>query len=325
MKRRTVLAALGATSLHTLSPVWARDYPSGPIRMVVPYAAGGGIDAVARMLAQGMGEELGQSVIVDNRPGAGGTLGADAVAKAAADGYTVLMAGNPELTISPWMQDKATYSATNDFTPIVLVAQSPNVLVANPSLGAKTLRAALDAGRRLRGGLSIATPGNGTPQHIAVEVLRSQTGIDIVHVPYKGAAPATTAALAGEVTMALVGAPPVLPHIASGKLVALAVTQPQRSPLVAEVPTVGEALGIMADDDFVAWYGLLAPARAPAAAVQALERAAFTVLRRPDTRSRLAALGTDLQATPRPAFAERMRKESARYAEIIKRFGIKAA
>ncbi len=125
--------------------------------------------------------------------------------------------------------------------------------------------------------------------------------------------------------MALVGAPPVLPHLATGKLVALAVTQPQRSPLVAEVPTVGEALGIMADDDFVAWYGLLAPARAPAAAVQALERAAFTVLRRPETRSRLAALGTDLQATPRAAFAERMRKESARYAEIIRRFGIKAA
>ncbi|WP_349654590.1 tripartite tricarboxylate transporter substrate-binding protein [Ramlibacter sp. 2FC] len=173
--------------------------------------------------------------------------------------------------------------------------------------------------------MSIGTPGNGTPQHIAVELLRAQTGIDIVHVPYKGAAPATTAALAGEVTMALVGAPPVLPHLATGKLVALAVTQPQRSPLVAEVPTVGEALGIMADDDFVAWYGLLAPARAPAAAVQALERAAFTVLRRPETRSRLAALGTDLQATPRAAFAERMRKESARYAEIIRRFGIKAA
>lgn len=324
MNRRTLLAALGATSLSTLGPVWARDYPSTPIRMVVPYAAGGGIDAVARMLAQGMGEELGQSVIVDNRPGAGGTLGADSVAKAAADGYTVLLAGNSELTIGPWLQDKPSYSAANDFTPVVLVAQSPNVLVAHPSLGAKTLRAALDAGRRLRGGLSIATPGNGTPQHIAVELLRAQTGIDIVHVPYKGAAPATTAALAGEVTMALVGAPPVLPHIGSGKLVALAVTQPQRSPLVAEVPTLGEAIGAMAEDDIVTWYGLLVPSRAPAPVVQTLERAAFAVLRRPDTRSRLATLGTDLMATPRAQFAERMRNESKRYAEIIKRFGIRA-
>lgn len=325
MNRRTLLTALGASSLSTLAPAWAKDYPSGPIRMVVPYAAGGGIDAVARLLAQGMGEELGQSLVVDNRPGAGGTLGADVVAKALPDGHTVLLAGNSELTIGPWLQDKPSYSATHDFTPVVLVAQSPNVLVTQPSLGAKTLRTALDAGRRLRGGLSIATPGNGTPQHVAVELLRAQTGIDIVHVPYKGAAPATTAALAGEVTMALVGAPPVLPHISSGKLVALAVTQPQRSPLVAEVPTVAEAIGAMADDDIVTWYGLLVPSRTPAAAVQTLERAAFAVLRRPDTRARLAALGTDLMATPRAAFAERMQKESRRYAEIVKRFGIKAS
>ncbi len=291
--------------------------------MIVPYAAGGGLDAVARMLAKGMAEELKQAVIVDNRPGAGGLLGAEVVAKSAPDGYTLLMAGNPELTISPSLQAKPTYSAVNDFTPIVLVAQSPNVLVANTSLGARTLREALEAAKKAPAGLSIGTPGNGTPQHIAVEVLKSQTGLDIVHVPYKGAAPATLAAVSGEATFALIGAPPVLPHLASGKLVALAVTQTPRSPLVASVPTIGEALGVMADADFLTWYGLLAPSRTPATALQALEKAAFAVLSKPDVRPQLAALGTDLVAMPSGQFAERMRTESKRYAELIKRFNIK--
>ena len=212
----------------------------------------------------------------------------------------------------------------NDFVPIVLVSQSPNLLVANTSLGAKTLREAMEAARKLPGGISIGTPGNGSPQHIAVEMLRAQTGIEMVHVPYKGAGPATIAALGGEISFALVGAPPVLPHVKSGKLVALAVTQPQRSPLVPEVPTLGEALGIMRSDDFVTWYGLLAPARTPPDALQAVEKAAFAVLRRPDTRSRLAALGTDLAAMPSAPFAERMKAEAKHYAEIIRRFSIKA-
>jgi tripartite-type tricarboxylate transporter receptor subunit TctC len=292
--------------------------------MIVPYAAGGGIDAVARLLAQGIGEEVHQSVVVDNRGGAGGMLGAEAVAKASGDGYTVLLAGNPELTITPQLQAKAAYSAVSDFAPVVLVSQSPNILVAHASLGAKTLREALDAARKRPGGITIGTPGNGSPQHIAVEVLRAQTGLDIVHVPYKGAGPATIAALGGEVSFALVGAPPVLPHLGSGKLVGLAVTQPQRSPLVPNVPTMGEAMGLMQTDDFVTWYGLLAPASTPAETVDVLAKAAFAVLRRGDTRSRLAALGTDLVAMPAAPFAERMRLEIRRYGDVIKRFGIKA-
>ncbi len=325
MKRRTVLAALGAGSLGLPATVLAQSYPTGPIRMIVPYAAGGGIDGVARALAQAMGEELKQPFVVDNRPGAGGMLGAEAVAKSNPDGYTVLLAGNPELTIAPWMASRVAYAAATDFTPIVLVSQSPNVLVASASLGAKTLREAIEAARRGPGGLSIGTPGNGSPQHIAVELLRAQAGLDAVHVPYKGAAPATIGVLGGETTFALVGAPPVLPHIASGKLVALAVTQPQRSPLLPTVPTLGEALGVMRDDDLVAWYGLLAPSRVLAETVQALEKAAFAALKRPDVRSRLAALGTDVLATPGAAFGERMRAESRRYAEIIKRFQIRAS
>jgi len=324
MQRRTFLGALSASMLGGVGPTFAQDFPSAPVKIVVPYSAGGGADTVARLLAKGMSDELKQSVIVDNRAGAGGMLGAEVVARAAPDGYTVLFAGNPELTITPWLQAKASYAPLTDFTPVVLVSQSPNVLVANVSLGAKTLKAALEAARKLPGGITVATPGNGTPQHIAVEMLRQQTGMDITHIPYKGAGPATVGVLGGEVSFALVGAPPLLPQLSSGKLVALAVTQPKRSPLLQNVPTLGEAMGIMKDDDFVAWYGVLVPARTPTEVVQRLEKAAFAVLNQPETRSKFAALGTDLVAMPSGQFAERMRTESKQYGEIIKRFGIKA-
>lgn len=322
MHRRTLLTALAASGL-TPAALRAQAFPSGPLRMVVPYPAGGGIDAVARFLAQGLGEELKQVVNVENKGGAGGTLGADAAAKAPADGHTLLLAGNPELTIAPALFGKLPYAPLADFTPLVLVAQSPNVLVSAPVAGVRTLREALAAAAR-RGGIPIGTPGNGSPQHLAVELLRASTGLDIVHVPYKGAAPATLAALSGEIAFALVGAPPTRPHLASGKLQAWAVTQARRSPLLPEVPTLREALGPQgSDEDLVAWYGLLVPARVPAEVAQRLERAALAVLARPEARARLATLGTDDLALPAKAFAERMKAETQRSAELIKRFGIK--
>lgn len=324
MQRRTFLSALGASMSAASGSVFAQAYPSQPVRMIVPYSAGGGIDAVARLVGLGLGEELHQSFVVDNKAGAGGMVGAEAAAKATADGYTVLFAGNPELTITPWLQPKASYAPLSDFTPVVLVSQSPNVLVTNASLGARTLRDALNAARKTQGGITIGTPGNGTPQHIAVELMRSQTGMDIIHVPYKGAGPATIAALGGEVSFALVGAPPLLTHMGSGKLVALAVTQPKRSPLVPNVPTMGEALGIMRDEDFVAWYGLLVPSRTPAEVVQKLEKATLAVLQRTETRARLAGMGTDVVAIAGSQFAQRMQAESKQYGDIIKRFAIKA-
>ena len=184
MQRRTLLTALGVSMLGTGRLAWGQAYPSQPVRMIVPYSAGGGIDAVARLVGQGVGEALQQSFVIDNKAGAGGMLGAEAVAKAPPDGYTILFAGNPELTIAPWLQAKASYVPLTDFTPVVLISQSPNILVANAKLGAKTLSEALSAARNSPAGLTIGTPGNGTPQHIAVELMRAQTGMDIVHVPY---------------------------------------------------------------------------------------------------------------------------------------------
>ena len=324
MQRRTLLTALGVSVLGTGRLAWGQAYPSQPVRMIVPYSAGGGIDAVARLVGQGVGEALQQSFVIDNKAGAGGMLGAEAVAKAPPDGYTILFAGNPELTIAPWLQAKASYAPLTDFTPVVLISQSPNILVANAKLGAKTLSEALSAARNSPAGLTIGTPGNGTPQHIAVELMRAQTGMDIVHVPYKGAGPATIAALGGEVSFALVGAPPLLPHIQTGKLVALAITQPKRSPLVPNIPTIGEALGIMRDTDFVAWYGILVPARSPAEVAQKLEKAALAMLQKPEVRAKLAAMGTDVVGISGAQFAERMRTESKQYGDIVKRFGIKA-
>ena len=324
MQRRTTLAALGS---FALAPgAWAQPaYPSAPVKLIVPYAAGGGLDAVTRLLAQGLGERLGQTFVVENRAGAGGMLGADVVAKAVPDGYTLLMAGNPELTITPALTGTAPYVPSRDFTPVVLVAQSPNVFVASAAGGLKSMRAALDAARQKGGtGLTIGTPGNGSPQHIAVEVLRSQSGLDIVHVPYKGAGPATLAALSGEISMALVGAPPTLPHVRSGKLVALAVTQPQRTPLLPDVPTMGQAAGLLTDLDFVTWYGLMAPARTPADVVSKLEKTLVALLVLPDTQARLTTMGTDPVATVGAAFAERLQREAKYYAEVIKRFDIKA-
>lgn len=323
MQRRSALAAIGL-----LSQSWslaARAQGSGaPIRMVVPYAAGGGIDAVARLLAQAMAEELKQPIVVDNRGGAGGTLGADIVARAPADGRTLLLAGNPELTIAPALMPKLPYQPERDFSPLVLVAQTPIVMVGNAGLHAKTLREAIAAARKAPAGLSVGTPGNGTPQHLAVELLRAQTGIDFIHVPYKGAAPATAAAVGGEVSFALVGAPPVLPHMAAGKLLGLAVTQTTRSPLLPTVPTMGEAIGAMRGDDFVNWYGLLAPAKTPPELLAQFQRVALAVLARPEIKSRIVALGSDLMATPGPAFAARIKAESQSYGEIIRRFGIQA-
>ena len=324
MQRRTLLTALGVSMLGTGRLAWAQAYPSQPVRMIVPYSAGGGIDAVARLVGQSVGETLQQSFVIDNKAGAGGMLGAEAVAKAPPDGYTILFAGNPELTIAPWLQAKASYAPLTDFTPVVLISQSPNILVANAKLGAKTLSEALSAARNSPAGLTIGTPGNGTPQHIAVELMRAQTGMDIVHVPYKGAGPATIAALGGEVSFALVGAPPLLPHIQTGKLVAMAITQPKRSPLVPNIPTIGEALGIMRDTDFVAWYGILVPARSPAEVAQKLEKAALAMLQKPEVRAKLAAMGTDVVGISGAQFAERMRTESKQYGDIVKRFGIKA-
>lgn len=318
MERRTFLSAIGASLLACTSLARAQSsYPKSPVRMIVPYSAGGGIDAIARLVAQGMGKILEQTFIVENRGGAGGLIGADMVARATPDGYTVLLAGNSELTITPWLQPSVNYVASRDFIPLVLISQSPNVLVGNPTFTGMPLKAAFAEAEKTTGGVTIATPGNGSPHHIAVEMLKEATGLDIIHVPYKGAGPATVAALGGEVNFALVGAPPVLPHIATNKLVALAVSQKERTPLLPDVPTLGEALEITNSEDLVAWYGLLVPTGTPADVVNKLEQAALSMLQQAETQAQFTALGTELVGMPGHQFAQRIAHESEHFRAII--------
>lgn len=319
--RRAAAAAIGlllAGSTFAQAPA----YPTRPIRMIVPYAAGGGLDVVARNVAQAMAELLGQTIVIENKTGAGGTIGAEAVARAPRDGYTVLMAGNPELVIAPALTPTTVrYSIAKDFVPIMLVAESPNIIFTHPSVTGSL--ADIVTGQ-LTVEPGVGTPGQGSPQHIALEVLNASSKQKLVHVPYKGAAPAVTDVIGGQIKLGIVGAPPVLPNLKSGKLRALAVTQSKRSPLAPDIPTVEEVTGIKGLEVFTTWYGLLAPAGTPPQAVEALQKAAATVLARPEMKARLAALGTDVVGLAGAQFTDRIKVELKRYEDVVQRFGIKA-
>lgn len=314
------MASVFMTSAHAqTSP---SSYPTKPIRLVVPYAAGGGLDAITRLVAQEMGNGLGQPFVVDNKAGGGGMIGAETVAKASPDGYTLLMAGNPELVINPVLVHTARYDVTKDFLPIMLVTESPNVLAAAPSV--KGTLAEILAGQSGAGPVTIGTPGQGSPQHLAVESFASFAKAKIVHVPYKGAAPAVVDALGGQTLLTLVGAPPLMPHVRSGKLRALAVTQASRSSLAPDIPTVEEATGVKDLGSYTTWYGLLAPAGTPPAVVDTLHKSIAAVLARPDIRKKLNEMGTEVVALPSTAFGERIKAELTRNERVIKRFNIKA-
>lgn len=298
-------------------------YPTKPIRMVVPYAAGGGLDAITRLVAQAMSEGLGQSIVVENKAGGGGMIGADFVAKAIPDGYTILMAGNPELVINPTLITGSRYNVARDFTPVMLVAESPNIIVAHPSLKGG-LKEIMTGNLRDGGPMTVGTPGQGSPQHLSVEVLNSLGKPDFVHVPYKGAGPAVVDVLGGQVRLAITGAPPLMQHIKSGKLKALAVTQPQRSSLMPDIPTVEEASGVKGLDAYSTWYGLLVPSGTPAPIVDALHKSIATVLARPDIKTKINEMGSEVVALPTTAFGDRIKSELKRYEEVIRRFNIKA-
>jgi tripartite-type tricarboxylate transporter receptor subunit TctC len=322
--RRSLICAAAAAALaagfgSTASAQTA--YPNKPIRMIVPYAAGGGLDAVTRTVAQGMSELLGQTIVVENKAGAGGTIGAEMVARATPDGYTVLMAGNPELVIAPALTPATVrYNLAKDFIPIMLVSESPNVVFAHPSV---TGSLADIVSGKYAVEPAVASPGLGSPQHIALEVLNAGSKQKLTHVPYKGAGPAVGDVLGGQVKLGISGAPPLIPHIKAGKLRALAVTQARRSLLIPDVPTVEEATGVRGMEAFTTWYGLLAPAGTPAEAVAALSKAIMTVLARPEVKAKLASMGTDLVALPSGPFSERMKFEAKRYEEVVQRFNIK--
>ena len=321
---RAVLAAALAVAgglVPALAADPVADYPSRPIRIVVPFAAGGPSDIMARTLAQKLTLAWGQPVVVDNRTGAAGIIGADAVAKSAPDGYTLLQAQVGD-TISVSLYSKLPYNFEKDFAPITLAGLTPFILVAHPSVPARDLRELIALAKAKPGTLSFGSSGAGTASHLAGELLKSSAGIDITLVPYKGQAPATADLLGGQIAMMFNNPITSLAHVKTGKLRALAVSTGKRFSQLPEVPTVAESGLPGFDVGF--WLGVLAPAGTPRPIVDKLNGALVKALREPDVIERLAGLGVEIVANSPDDFARVVRADIVKWAKVVKDSGAKA-
>jgi len=300
----------------------AQDYPSKPIRWIVPFPAGGGGDMIIRVTGQKLTERLGQAVVVENRAGAGGNVGTEAVARAAPDGYTLLMANVAPMAINASVYKKLPYNPIRDFAPITLVASFPNVLVVHPSVPARTLKELIALARARPGELTYASAGRGSTTHLAGEFFKSRAGINLLHVPYKGGGPALIDVMAGHVTLYFGSLPASLPHIRYGRLRGLAVTGLKRSEAAPDIPAVAEST--FPDFEAVTWIGAVAPTGTPSTVVTLLNREIVTILRLSDVSSKLIAQGAEpLTATP-DAFAAYIRSENEKWAKVVRQANIAA-
>jgi len=295
-------------------------YPSRAIRMVVPSSAGGGSDIVARIIAPKLSERLGQQVVVDNRPGAGTLIGGDVVAKSAPDGYTLLMAIST-LATNPVIYKKMPYDALRDFAPITQVTSLPNILVVHPSVPARTVRELIAFARAHPGQLSYGSPGTGTNPHLAMELFRSMAKVNMVHIPYKGSAPAIIDLVAGHITVMAATALTGIPHVRSGRLRALGVTSAHRTAAAPDVPTIAEAA--LPGYDAVQWYGVLAPAHTPGNIVAKLHGDIARILQSPDVKDRLLGDGADPVGNTPEEFTRFIESETAKWAKVALDAGIK--
>ena len=298
----------------------AQTYPSRPIRYIVPQAPGGSSDTLARIITQPVSSALGQQIVVDNRPGATGIIGAEAVVKANADGYTLLQAATSHAT-NPAMHARLPYDSLRDFAPISLLSQQPNIFVVHPALPVTNIQSLIAYVKSRPGQLNFASSGTGGSQHLAGELLKGMTGIDMVHVPYKGSPPALVDLLAGRVPIMSSTMPPVLPHIRSGKVRALAVTSVKRSGAVPDIPTVAES-GVPGYEA-IAWQGLLAPAGTPRPVVNRINAEFVNVLKRPEIVAKLNEQGYETVASTPEWFASYTKSEIAKWSRVIKAAGLK--
>jgi tripartite-type tricarboxylate transporter receptor subunit TctC len=297
----------------------AQAYPNRPIHIVAPYPAGGGYDFLSRLLGAEMSKAFGQPVIVENKAGANGNIGTDAVAKAAPDGYTLLMGGNSPLALNVGLY-KLPYDPVRDFAPISRVATQPNLLAAHPKVPVKSVADLVQYAKANPGKLTYGSAGNASPQHLAAELLKRMAGIDLVHVPYKGAAPNATALLAGEVSIAFNIILLPLPQVQAGKLTGLAVASSKRSPLAPNIPTMTE-LGYPIDID--TWYGLVAPAGTPKDIIGKLNAETARILNLPEMRERTRSQGIELGASTPEEFAALIKSDIAKWSKAIRELGIK--
>jgi tripartite-type tricarboxylate transporter receptor subunit TctC len=318
MNLRARIAVLA--SALAASAAIAQDWPTKPVRFIVPYPPGGGTDVIARIVQHPLSEALGQPIVIDNRGGAGGAIGTDAVAKSPPDGYTFLFTLSSH-TINPLLY-KLPYDVENDFASVTIVVSVPQLIAAHPGAPAQTLPDLVAAAKAHPGKLSFALVGNGTPSHIAGELLKLRMGIDLVHVPYKGGAPAVMDTLSGQVPFLFVTAPAAMSHVRSGKLRALAVTTRKRSPAAPDVPTVAEALNIP-DFEVDSWYAIFAPSRTPIAIVTRMQKELAHIVHRPEVRQKLMEQGADAVGSSAAELDRLVRQELRKWSEVITAANIK--
>ena len=321
LRAGTVAFATIAALTHGIIPAAAQAYPSKPIRMVVPFPAGGGIDTVARVIAPKLAESLGQPVIIDNRVGASGTVGTEAVAKAAPDGYT-LLATFASHAQNASLYPKLGYDTVKDFAPITLIATVPNILVINPSLPVKTVKELVALAKKHPDEILYASIGNGTPAHLSAELFNSMAGIRMTHVPYKGAAASIVALISGETQLTFTTVLVAMPHIKSGRLRALGVASLKRSTVLPDVPTIDEA-GVRGYESN-AWYGLLAPARTPQPILDQLHRETVKTLQNNDVRDNLKGQGAEPVGNAPREFAVIIADEIEKWRRVVLATGARA-
>ena len=317
MRRR----ALCVAALLAAACAGAQDYPARPVRMVVSYAPGGPVDIVARITANKLSESLGQQFVVDNRAGAGGNIALEVVARSTPDGYTLLVGANGTNAINPSLYKNMPVDPGRDLAPISMVASSAMILVVHPSLPAGNVKELIALARARPGAVTYASAGSGSTAHLSGELFKSMARIDLLHVPYKGAAPALTDLVGGQVQVMITGVSSTLPYVKAGRLKALGVSSEKRQPLLPEVPSIAEQLP---GYEVNTWYGVFAPAGATRPLVDKLNRTLVQIFGTPDAQARLAAVGADAHTNTPDQFAQVIARERVKWAKIVKESGARA-
>ena len=319
-----IIALFGTGLMVFAAGAWSagapRDYPSKPLRLVVPYAPGGGTDILARLIGAKLSEALGQTVVVDNRSGAGGIIGTEIVAKSPPDGHTLLLASPSPIVVAPHLHRKLPYDPLKDLAPITLITLVPAVMAVHPSIPARNVQDLIRLAKSKPGSLNFSSSGNGGTGHLAGEMLKAMTGVTMTHVPYKGTGPATTALVGGEVNLSFGNIISLLPHVKNGRVTALAVTTEKRSPVLPDLPTVAETIpGYSAGP----WYGVLAPAGTPQPIIARLNKEIVKILFSADVKSNLSSEGAAPIGNSPGEFSRHLRAETERWGIIVKQAGIK--
>lgn len=318
-RHRAILAGIALAAMSTLAG--AQAWPAKPIRIVAPSTPGDAPDVIARLVADKLSVALGQQVVVENRPGAGGVVGSEAVAKSPPDGYTLIMGNAGSHGINAAVYSKLPYDIQRDFVPVSQVAVAPNVMVINPGVPANTVAEFIAYAKSQPGKLSYASGGNGSSAHMSMELFKSMAGVDIQHIPYKGSSPALTDLIGGQVVVFIGNMPPTVPHIKSGRLRALAVTTKARSALMPELPTISDAA--LPGFETVAWFGVLAPAGTPPEVVNRLSQEIGRIARSPEMREKLLAMGAEPVGGTPEEFKAVIDRDIAKWKPLAQKVGIR--